>query len=67
LIHAARAVVKNDKRVGDDVRVSQLDDEMAAAAASGAGRKIGVKVDVRSRTIPGAIGDLLSGYSWLRS
>jgi hypothetical protein len=45
LIHAARAVVENDQRVGDDIRLSQFNDEMAATAASGAGRKIGMKVD----------------------
>jgi hypothetical protein len=45
LIHAARAVVKNNQRVGDDIRLSQFNDEIAATAASGAGRKIGVKVD----------------------
>ena len=64
LIHATRTVVENDKRVGNVVRRSQLDDEVAATAASGAGRKIGVEVDGAEQG--GSPGDWRSSwrYRW---
>jgi hypothetical protein len=45
LIHAADAVVLDDEFLGDEIACAQLDHQMAAAAATGAGREIGVRVD----------------------
>lgn len=57
LIHAAHAIVFDNKFLGDEIARAQLDYQMAAAATTGAGREIGVSFDNGTQTVRTGFGD----------
>jgi hypothetical protein len=57
LIHAAHAVVLNDEFLGDKIARAQLDHQVAAASAAGAGWEISVSFDDVTQTVWPVFGD----------
>lgn len=66
LIHAARAVVRDDEFFRHEITGAQLDHQVAATAAAGAGRKIDVRVDASHPDSAGVLWRPLVDVSFLR-